>query len=356
MFTKFWNWLFLSKKADRQFAAEVDRQSAGKPVHAFLITKPLQYMNLKAVTLDSSAFNLLIVINAFSDADKFTDYLRKSDPAWDMIGFFDQEEAAQASLLRITKLAAYWNAMDYGVKNNFFMRELHQRNCRIRLIEEGVGNYVKSNLAFAIYHPFLAKHRWISKLCFEWVRELFHRLSGCGNGINSSKWSEEIYLYYPQYPHIPCLSRSVLRKFEFSPVENFKRLGNFFDCSAYPWLDKIQNQKVLILSTSWDGTAVYDDNDLKNYDVLIVKYHPHLKDKQSCGENQVKYLAGSLPTEILAIKLLNQGCTITMRAKFTSSFVYLLGSGIKLEFETEDIPAFLADYFHFVEQEVSKGS
>ncbi len=354
MVTRFLNCLLLGKKCDRQFAGRVNQISNGKPVHIFLITKPLQYMNLKAIDLDANAFSLLIVVNAFADAAKFTDFIRETDSSWDMVEFFNQEEEAQASILPIKNIAVYWNAMDYGVINNFFMKELHNRKCRICLIEEGIGNYAKSDVAFSIYHPFLAKHRWISKLCFEWIRELAHLISGCGTGINTSKWTKEIHLYYPQYPLIPCRSRKVLRQLKFSPCENFKKLDRFFDFSAYPWLDEMKDQEVLLLPTEWSGTAIYDESDLKKYDALIVKYHPHIKDKKSDGQNQIKYMAGSLPTEILIFKLLNQNCSITLRAKFTSSFIYLTGSGINMEFERNDIPDFMNGFFNFVTEENNK--
>ncbi|MBE6367786.1 MAG: hypothetical protein E7052_07765 [Lentisphaerae bacterium] len=351
MITKILNWFFFRKKRDYSLLQAVEAKRGGRPVSVHYMTKPLQYMNMKAIPLDPDYCNVLIVTNHFIDAEKFTAFLQKSDTAWDVITLLPHEDNALASTLLLPEVVEFWTPADYGVKFNFFLKELHQRHCKIKMIEEGIGNYVRSDMGFAHWHPFLARHRWLSKLTFELAREIAHFLSGSGSGLNLSKWTDELHLYYPQYPAIPCRERSVLRQLPLTPTENFQQLDKFFDFSEYEWIAELQNKKILIMPTDWSGEAKFDQNDLSGYDVLIVKYHPHLKDRSSRCEAQIAYMAGNLPTEILIFRLLNQHCQVTLRGKFTSSLVYLLDTPVKLEFEDGDIPDFMRDYFKFVTDE-----
>ena len=292
--------------------------------------------------------NVLVISDHFIDAGKFTSFLQKSDSSWDVITLLPHENNALASILLLPEIAELWTPADYGVKFNFFLKELHQRKCKIKMIEEGIGNYVRSGLSFATAHPFLARHRILSKCTFELVRQIAHILSGCGDGFNKSKWTDELHLYYPQYPAIPCRSRSILKQLPLNPTENFQRLDQFFDFSAFSWVENIKNKSVLIMPTNWSGEAKFGQEDFEKYDILIVKYHPHLKDRLSRNEGKIAYMAGNLPTEILIFRLLNQKCKVTLRSQFTSSLVYLLDAPVELEFEDGEIPAFMHDYFQFV--------
>lgn len=352
---KILNWFFFRKKRDYDLLHQIEAVRNNRPVCVHYITKPLQYMNLKAVQLNPDCCNVLIVTDHFVDAGKFTSFVQKSDTVWDVVTLMPHEDNALASILLLPDVAELWTPADFGLMYNFFLKELHLRKCKIKMIEEGIGNYVRL-LDFAAIHPFLARHRWLSRFTFELARAIVRSISGCGDGFNLSKWTEELHLYYPQYPAIPCRSRAILRQLPLTPVENFQRLDRYFDFSDLGWIKELQNKKVLIMPTEWSGEANFDQKDLAEYDVLIVKYHPHLKDRQNRHEGQLIYMTGNLPTEILIFRLLNQQCQITLRGKFTSSLIYLLNSGVKLEFEAGEIPEFMRDYFQFVKKMVPKSN
>ena len=348
MITKFFNWFFFRKKQDRDLTQKIESVRAGKKLSVALLSKPLQYMNLKAASHDGSLCRVLIICNAFANAERFVRFLQQSDHSWDAIYIVQSEMTAQASILKLRDVVELCISSDYGVAYNFFLQELHKRSCRIKLIEEGIGNYVDgSELHFKIFHPWLYKHRLFSKLTFEAVRNFFHWLSGSGPRLNLSKWVDEIHLYYPDYPAIRCRSREVIRKLELTPAENFSQLDRFFDFTEHKDAVELCNKKVLIYASNWDCCPEFSDDDLKKYDCIIVKYHPHIKDKENKKEGQLIHMSGSLPTEILIFKLLKQGCSITLRSKFTSSLVYLIGVSVKLEFEDE-IPDFMQPLIRFV--------
>lgn len=348
MLTKFINRLRLRGKIDKELVAEVEKVSSGKPLRVSYVTKPLQYMNLKAITMDNACCNILIIGNHFIQADKFVDFLRKKDLNWDIIKLVQDTKIPQATILRLPRIIEFWTSTDSGTFFNLFLKELHQKKCKIKMIEEGLGNYVHADIGFTISHPFLTRNRWFSKLTFELLRNIVRFFTGCGgDGMNLSKWLDELHLYHPEYPKIPCRTRSVLRKLPLSAIDNFRNLDKFFDFSNYSWISSLQNKKVLILPTNWTDDPIITENDSAGYDVIIVKYHPHLKDRLNSVNGNVIYMAGALPTEILVFKLLNLNCDITLRGQYTSSLIYLLGTSVKLDFESE-IPDFMYDFFQYV--------
>jgi len=349
MILKVLNRLTWHRNYDREAVKEIRQIQNGRSLCVCLVTKPLQYMNFKAIDHKDKNCNVLFVVNSFNEAEKFTQHLRKKDLFWDCIFLFDTEFEALATVNQLKELKTYWIPWDGGVENNFLLKRLHKKGCKIKLIEEGCGNYCVSNLSFKYFKPFLAAYPIISKLTFELVRGIARYVSGCGNRMNCSKWLDEIHLYYPDYPQISCRDKRILRKLPLNPYENFVRLSVFFDLADCEWLSEIKNKKILFINTSWDGIANFTDDDLKKYDEVVVKYHPHLKDKCSRRDELCSYIAGNIPAEILIFKLLNQGCDVTLRSDFSSSMIYLLGTPVKLEY-SNGIPDFMFDFWNFVEK------
>lgn len=125
-----------------------------------------------------------------------------------------------------------------------------------------------------------------------------------------------------------------------------------FDLSECEFLLKMRNQKVLFIATSWDCVADYSPDEMAEYDHIIVKYHPHVKDKNCFHEEKLHYISVNAPAEILIFKLLSQGCEVTFRSEFSSSMVYLLGTPVKIEF-SKGVPDFIADFWEFVKSNQS---
>lgn len=353
MLAQLFNRIFLRGKFDSKLVKEIKRISNGRPVSIAFLTKPLQYMNLKGVKREKDFCKILIFSNNFADAENFVKYLQQKDTEWDLIYLVQTEQIGWGSILKSPAPQEYWTAWDCGVKCNFFMQELYAKGCKIKLIEEGYGNYAINPSILKIHHPWLLRHKFISKISFEFVREIFYQLSGSGNSLNKSKWVDQIYLYHPDYPSLACGDFLKLRKIDSSPVENFTSLCQYFDFSSHPWLDILKNQNVLIYATNWFDDSSFTQEDLKEYDFLITKYHPHLKDKVNKQEGQYIYMTGNIPIEVLIFKLLSQNCTITLRSAFSSSMFYLLTTSVKIEFLGGKIPDFLIPFYDYLSLSLS---
>ena len=101
---KVYNHLFLRKGSDNLFLQQVKKNSKRKSLRVSVVTKPLQYMNLKGVIRDKEKFNILIVVGYFSDAESFVQFLKKNDTEWDMIWFFPSEKEAYSSILKLDNI------------------------------------------------------------------------------------------------------------------------------------------------------------------------------------------------------------------------------------------------------------
>ena len=66
------------------------------------------------------------------------------------------------------------------------------------------------------------------------------------------------------------------------------------------------------------------------------------------------YVTGSVPSEIMLLKLLSQGCDVTLRSAFTSSIFYLLNTEIKIEYVDNIIPDFMYDFYNYLQRNILK--
>jgi hypothetical protein len=276
-FAKIYNRLFIYSLADQRLVRELQQISKGRPVSCAVMTKPLQFMNLKGADRDSDCCKILFFADYFFDSVKFVEHLKKTDSEWDAIILLPNEKTAFSCILQLENVSEIWLACDYGVTHNFFMAEMHSRNSKVKLIEEGVGNYTGNVLGFAIFHPWLNKHRLIANLSFIPLRNLLNFISGSGRNLNESQWTDEVHLYFPGHPSIPCRNKDVFRKIKKTPAENFSGLVEFFDFSSYPELEKLHDFNILIFAMNYSDTPDFSQEDYDKYDFLIAKYHPHVK-------------------------------------------------------------------------------
>ena len=326
--------------------ANTEARIAGKKQAVFYITKPIQYINAHATGgIREENFNILILHGVFVGSDIFFQYIKAKSCIWDKIIFVDSlldMYIIANALFLFDNMVEYWTTTDSGVVMGVLQRTLYKKGTKICLIEEGCGNYVllKWNSVSAFAPVSLLKK--IRQPLFE----ILNFLLGAGKSLGCCRWTDVVYLYYPDYPFLPCRGKNV-RPMIRSACEQFKEMSFLFPLNDLPIVrENFVDKKILIIATEWNIYYRIEEEDFTKYDVVILKLHPHIREKFSPEDKRIHVLQTFIPTEVLVLHWLENN-EVTLRSKFSSSMLYLHDSKAKLEFES-GVPEFMKNIVDYV--------
>lgn len=301
-----------------------------KKICVYYATKPLQYINLRNTGMSGNNYNILILCGYFQSADNFFQRIKEFDSdIWDEMLFFDKQRTAFRKILSYCKVDFLFINWDLGIDYNMFFAELDARNCRIYLYEEGIGNYVwNENASF----PTIKIIKKIPPIIMKVYRLIKRKIYGVQR-LGENKILHGIYLYFPEYPMLRC-DRSKVLPFKNTFMQQIESYLHFY--SSNPFIKALscyQNINILFIALGWSTEYCISEEDKKKYDLIIVKFHPHINVQLSelPQIEKLLFINGNLMTEIIITLLMKNRNNITLRSKDSSSIFYLYNTGINIE-------------------------
>jgi hypothetical protein len=305
-------------------------------IDAFVVTKPLQYINV--LNIEAINKKVLLLVDLFINADIIFKKIEKSNTYWDELYFFHNMDETFTWLIKNkNKFNTLYIDSDINRKNEFFLL----RKLNISIYEEGIGTYQKDH-----YKP---RRKVLGNIYL-----LLLRLVGHKNRRGGNKYTKNIIVYFPEFykeyvkdnkKYIRCFSKPFLIHInECRDVEVFENEIDFSD-----YIDKT----VAIYISDWG----MDEEAIKILDEIscekkIIKPHPHQKNLNFIF-NQCLIAPGELPAEILILKLMKIAKKLYIISKYSTSTIYYISNPkvevINLNFTpmpNEDFESFMDAYLN----------
>lgn len=274
---------------------------------AFVVTKPLQYINV--LNIESKNKKVLLLIDLFINAETIFKKIEKSSSYWEELYFFKNMDDALTWIIKNKKnFTTLYIDSDINRKNEFFLL----RKLKISVYEEGLGTYQKDH-----YKP---RRKFLGNIYLMLLRFLGHKNRRGGN-----KYTKNIIVYFPEFykeyfkenkKNIMGFRKPFLRHIaECKDVEVF---DNKIDLSEY--IDKT----VAIYISDWeiDEEAIKILNNI-SCEKRIIKPHPHQKNLNIIF-NEDLFVPGELSAEILILKLMKIAKKIYLISKYSTSTIYYI--------------------------------
>ena len=310
-----------------------------KNITICLATKPVQYINLKAIEYNRESYKVLCLTTVFYNPDGFVRAIKEYDKnIWDKICIFKQVRDVYYFLGRIKHIDDLYVDSDCGASISSLFRALFKKGTNISLYEEGISMYFNGEKKhFSSWHPKLRKIPWVIDMLFN-IRKIILNSLGSGTWYGLSKWTNSVYCYFPNHPFLVPKQKKIY-KFTKSPIQNFADNAYLFEIDAnLPWINTLHHKSILMILTSWDEKVISKKNDVEIYDIIIVKHHPHINKSESKSVFPDNYydIYGPICCECLASKLLELNNKVTIRTESSSGLMYLKDSNVNIDLLSND--------------------
>lgn len=286
----------------------------------FVVSKPLRYLNITNIPgFQNIVHKRLIVINQFCNADAFFLNVCRYDSSWEKVVFVQTENEAYLHLL-FAKISNLYVFVDCSIKLGILYILKHMK---VILLEEGIGSY--------------SPQEFVSKRPRIWLRRFLH----VGLSLGSSTFIDRIYVYRPdvflKVAKVNCevlpfkynmLDFVIIHKEEFCKLFSLKKLDSL-----------PKKCKVLLYITEWSinqNIINFMEEHKTEYDMLIIKPHPHIKFIQELVPIDFKVLSGNMMAEFLIVELLSRGNELTICHCGSTSVVYFMHDIKSVLFPSED--------------------
>jgi hypothetical protein len=256
---------------------------------AFIVTKPLQYINCLNI-LDDNKKDLYI-IDQFSDADNFIEKIKiHNGYYWENIFFFKTKELALLYVL--LKKKNYYKIFldsDFGIILRFLLSFLS--NKLIAVYDEGFASYAKN-----LRNPTTLKHKLLL---------LIDKLQGGENWSGGCKNTSIIYLYHPRLFNnlVGNFNEKIIAPFKNIYSEHLlqiKELNEFFDDSSI--FGELLNKDVIIYFSGYSIKLEYKKI-IDSYPgfIKVLKPHPNIKNLNKSDFDY--YIENNIPAELVVFRL-----------------------------------------------------
>jgi hypothetical protein len=258
---------------------------------AYIITKPLQYINSRNIPdiLDKD----LYIIDNFLDCDNFKDSIVKSEfNPWRSIHKFKTKERALIYIIFFkSRYSRIFVDSDFGIVLRFLLYLLN--NSSICVFEEGFASYV----------PQLRPIHGIKNNIFS----LFDRLQGGGNWSGGFKYTNLIYLYNPKLfaikvPECDKPLMSFARDFA-SNLNQIRELDEYYSEIDY-LINTLTNKHVFLYLSGYSINDQFKSisEQYSSY-VKLLKPHPNMKFIENGKFDLI--IRSNILAEVLVVKLLD---------------------------------------------------
>ncbi len=274
---------------------------------AYIITKPLQYINATNIPDDSVKDCLLI--NYFANVDEFHQNVKQFSRNWNQILKFKNRYLALIYVLfRKRKYSKLFVDTDFAIVNRLILYTLYP--VKIYVYEEGFGNYRKTIR--------------LNNTIRQKTINFFDSYLGYNHlgGFNRTKG---IYLYHPDI-FLKLVSPNTKKQvlpFKTGFQQHLTILPEISTLFPTQILQKIKGKDVLIYLTSWEINSKYIEIMQKYPDhIKILKPHPHIKNKTGIEKYFDITITNSLPAEILIAEIANNSNTLIIVHQTSSAMLY----------------------------------
>ncbi|WP_320113084.1 hypothetical protein [Draconibacterium orientale] len=283
-----------------------------KKKSAYIITKPLQYIN--ATNIPDKFFKDCFLVDSFSNSASLFKKIQKYSNHWDNIYIRKNRYLAITSILiNKRKYKNLYTDTDFGIFNRLLLLSLYPIN--IFVYEEGIGSYKKE----------IREKNSIFQKALISLDSLLGK-----NYFAGFKRSKGIYLYQPYvYKEIVCpnTDKQVLKfdKDFFKHISNFREIPKIF-----PFPENLSQiivgKKVIVYLTSWEIDYKFLEI-FSNYPdfIKILKPHPHLKKPTGIEKHFDFLVKNSIPAEIFLTRIVKLSCSTILIHQGSSFVIYLDG-------------------------------
>lgn len=305
---------------------------------AFVVTKPLQYINV--LNIETKNKKVLLLVDLFINAEIIFKKIEKSSSYWDELYFFKNMNEAFTWLIKNKKnFNTLYIDSDINRRDEFYSL----RKLNISVYEEGIGTYQKNQ-----YKP---RTKILGNIYLTLMR-----FRGYKNRRGGNKYTKNIIVYFPEF-------YNQYLKEKKKNVIGFERpfLQHVNECNDLEVLDynlnlsEFTDKTVALYISDWemDEEAMKILNKI-TCDKRIIKPHPHQKNLNIIF-NQDLIAPGELPAEILILKLLKVTKKLYIISKYSTSTIYYI-SNPKVEIINldctpgpyEDIESFMDAYLNLI--------
>lgn len=258
---------------------------------AYIITKPLQYINCRNIP-DNSEKDLFI-IDQFSDSDNFkTSILNSEYNPWRKILKFKTKEIALVYIIFFErKYSKLFLDSDFGIVLRFLLFWLKKIN--ISVYEEGFASYVSELRPFG----------GIKNNLFSYI----DTIQGGYNWSGGCKFTQSIYLYNKKIfqLQVPNCNKTLLtfsRNFACN-LKEIKELDLYYN-DIDIIIESLSNKEVFIYFSGYVIQNEYE-NILDSYSSFykVLKPHPNMKNVEINNFDLI--INSNILAEVLVIKLLD---------------------------------------------------
>jgi hypothetical protein len=281
----------------------------GNKLDAFVVTKPLQYINVLNINNSNSNGKILLLIDVFHNASSFFEEVNNSSKYWNKCYFFpNMQEAFNWLIANKDLIESLYIDSDINNRKQFFKL----RNLNIVVYEEGVGTYRKRQ-----YKPTKKLLGNLYLLCLS--------IMGYKNRRGGNKYTKKIIVYFPEfYKSYISERKKAIESFNIpfnDHIKSSRVLEIFdFDINSSDYL----NKTVALYLPGWDinKEGVNILNQL-NCERRIIKQHPHPNPKTELNLLDFDLVVSpDIPAEILILKLIEVAKKIFIISEFSSSTIY----------------------------------
>ena len=278
---------------------------------AYIITKPLQYVNATNIT-DLNAKNLFVVDN-FNNADKFIESIKIKSSHWDKIFIFKKKEFALINIIfNRSKYDKIFLDSDFGLSVRLLLFFLIGKF--VYVYEEGLASYTLNLRPNNILHFFLK--------IFDFIL--------CGAGWSGSSFiNHGIYLYRPN-SFIEIIKNDLKGK----KIYSFNK--KFMDhITQLPEIDYLEtglkfhdyvNQKVLLYITAGKvNLNVLPILEIHNDFIKILKLHPNEKVDDLNSFYFDTSINNTLPIELVILEFLKHVQKLVIVHESSAAMLNIVG-------------------------------
>lgn len=273
----------------------------------FVVTKPLQYINV--LNIENNNKKILILVDSFINSEVIYNKIKSTSSYWSEVYLFKNMNETFNWLI---KYKNYLNTLyidsDLGWRKEFSIL----KNLNITVYEEGIGSYRKKQ-----YKP---RRRILGALYL-----LYLELLGYKNRRGGNKHTKNIIVYYPIFykTYLNENKKNIL-SFKKDFIEHIQSCRELDIFNLNINLTCLTNKTVILYFSSWE-IDMEDITLIRNipHDISIIKLHPHRKTSHISPDFDIT-IVDAIPAELLILKIIKFAKHLTIVSKYSTSVIYFL--------------------------------
>lgn len=300
-------------------------------IDLFFCSKPLQIFNARNIPeLSNGNIKCLLIFSQFYNGRDFASRVKKFDPKWGQVICRDSVFGAYCYML-FHRIENVYTGYDNGT--------MFALICRIKKInvfyfEEGAGMY---------FDQLYIKPKW---------KQIIDKIIGVSPYTGHSSFIKAAYVYLPEVYKKRKIVNYPVYSFKLDYVSAVRESSSIFckfsDIPNQECID-VYGKKILLFVTDkiiYGNVLSKIREEVNNYDLIVVKPHPHIVDVPNIGSDRVILLKTNIMIEFIIDMWLRNKNVITMYHCATSTVLYYKKYIRAIDFAKNDH----LEYSNFIEE------